>query len=233
VKDYVAIVRKVFHREAPVAHVGRGISLPVRAESALGVGKPVKSILHMNPATPIMLGTSTEAMVRLTAEIADGWLTPLHFVPESMKLYRPHLDAGFARRDPSLGKTFEIHACVPTALTNDVTAALARMREAVAFYAGRMGTNELNFYNGMMARQGFPEAAARVRELSAAGRFDEARDAVPIEYCDDLALIGPPKRLAERYKAWAQCGITGLALLTTDPDALMVIAEIVNSDSGN
>jgi hypothetical protein len=122
---------------------------------------------------------------------------------------------------------------VPTALTDDVAGALARMREAVAFYTGRMGTSELNFYNGMMARQGFPEAAARVRELSAAGRFDEARDAVPLEYCDDLALIGPPKRLAERYKAWAQCGITGLALLTTDPDALTVMAEIVNSDSGN
>jgi F420-dependent oxidoreductase-like protein len=231
VKDYVAIVRKVFRRDAPVAHAGRGIALPAKGENALGIGKPVKSILHMNPATPIMLGTSTEAMVRLTAEIADGWLTPLHFIPSSMRLYRPHLDAGFARRDPSLSDAFEIHACVPTALTNDVAAALDRMRRAVAFYAGRMGSNEINFYNEMMARQGYPEAAARVRELSAAGRLDEALQAVPLEYCDDLALIGPPKRLAERYAAWAECGVTGLALLTTDVDAITVMAEIVNSRS--
>jgi F420-dependent oxidoreductase-like protein len=231
VKDYVAIVRKVFRREEPVAHAGRGISLPVKGDNALGIGKPVKSILHMNPATPIMLGTSTEAMVRLTAEIADGWLTPLHFIPSSMRLYRPHLDAGFARRDPSLGNTFEIHACVPTVLTSDVSAALERMRQAVAFYAGRMGSNKINFYNGMMARQGYPEAAARVLELSQAGHFDEALQAVPLEYCDDLALIGPPKRLAERYRAWADCGVTGLALLTTERAALEAMAEIAGTDS--
>ncbi|MDB5375096.1 MAG: 5,10-methylenetetrahydromethanopterin reductase, partial [Belnapia sp.] len=73
-KDYVAIMRKIFRREAPVTHDGREISLPYTGEGALGVGKPLKSILHMNPDIPIYLGTENEAMVKLTAEIADGWL---------------------------------------------------------------------------------------------------------------------------------------------------------------
>jgi alkanesulfonate monooxygenase SsuD/methylene tetrahydromethanopterin reductase-like flavin-dependent oxidoreductase (luciferase family) len=45
-KDYVAIMRKIFRREAPVTHEGSEISLPYTGEGALGVGKPLKSILH-------------------------------------------------------------------------------------------------------------------------------------------------------------------------------------------
>src|SRR5438067_9055829 len=52
-KDYVAIMRKIFRREGPVVHEGREISLPYTGPGALGVGKPLQSILHMNPAIPI------------------------------------------------------------------------------------------------------------------------------------------------------------------------------------
>src|SRR3954470_15151856 len=96
IKDYVEIMRKVFRREGPVAHEGREISLPYTGPGAMGVGKPLKSILHMRPDIPIYLGTGNEATVKLTAEIADGWL-PLGFVPGSMPEYRPWLEEGFRR----------------------------------------------------------------------------------------------------------------------------------------
>ena len=53
-KDYVEIMRKVFRREGPVSHEGREISLPYEGEGAAGVGKPLQSILHMNPDIPIL-----------------------------------------------------------------------------------------------------------------------------------------------------------------------------------
>jgi F420-dependent oxidoreductase-like protein len=84
IKDYVTIIRKINEREEPVTHQGREISLPYTGEGAMGIGKPLKSILHTNPKLPIWLGTGTEANVKLTGEIADGWL-PLGFVPGSMK----------------------------------------------------------------------------------------------------------------------------------------------------
>jgi alkanesulfonate monooxygenase SsuD/methylene tetrahydromethanopterin reductase-like flavin-dependent oxidoreductase (luciferase family) len=49
VKDYVAIMRKIFRREEPVTHEGREISLPFKGEGSAGLAKPLKSILHMNP----------------------------------------------------------------------------------------------------------------------------------------------------------------------------------------
>src|SRR5215210_2908779 len=36
IKDYVAIMRKIFARDAPVTHTGREISLPYTGEGALG-----------------------------------------------------------------------------------------------------------------------------------------------------------------------------------------------------
>ncbi len=49
IRDYVQIMKKIFAREEPVSHDGEEISLPYTGPGALGVGKPLKSILHMNP----------------------------------------------------------------------------------------------------------------------------------------------------------------------------------------
>src|SRR5438067_6174116 len=70
IRDYVAIMRKIFAREAPVTHDGREIALPYSGPGATGLGKPLKSILHMNPHIPIFLATGNEATVKLTAEVA-------------------------------------------------------------------------------------------------------------------------------------------------------------------
>ena len=95
-KDYVAIMRQVFRREAPVTHDGKQLKLPYTGEGALGVGKPLQSILHMNPDIPIYIGSGNEATVRLTGEIADGWI-PLGYAPGTFHEYKGWLEQGFER----------------------------------------------------------------------------------------------------------------------------------------
>jgi alkanesulfonate monooxygenase SsuD/methylene tetrahydromethanopterin reductase-like flavin-dependent oxidoreductase (luciferase family) len=73
-RDYVAIMRKVFARKSPVQHEGRDISLPCTGPGSAGLAKPLTSILHMRRDIPIWLGTGGEFTVKLTAEVADGWL---------------------------------------------------------------------------------------------------------------------------------------------------------------
>jgi alkanesulfonate monooxygenase SsuD/methylene tetrahydromethanopterin reductase-like flavin-dependent oxidoreductase (luciferase family) len=79
----------------------------------MGVGKPLQSILHMNPNIPIYLGTGNEATVKLTAEIADGWL-PLGFVPGSMPEYRPWLEEGFRRAGSGGGQQSAKYFGIPS-----------------------------------------------------------------------------------------------------------------------
>src|SRR2546423_9189352 len=45
IRDYVAIMRKIFERKEPASHAGREISLPYTAAGAMGSGRPLKSIL--------------------------------------------------------------------------------------------------------------------------------------------------------------------------------------------
>jgi F420-dependent oxidoreductase-like protein len=226
IRDYVAIMRKVFERKEPVTHAGREISLPYDGPGALGVGKPLVSILHMNPRLPIWLGTGTETNVKLTAEIADGWL-PLGFVPRLMPLLRPWLEEGFRRAGTGKGfADFEIQARAEVIITEDVRGALARMKPRVALYVGGMGHRDRNFHKDMMIRRGFGDAAQRIQELFLARRKDEAIAAVPDEFCDEMALVGPVARIRERYRPWADSGITGLTIVTDQPEAMELMVAL-------
>jgi F420-dependent oxidoreductase-like protein len=229
IRDYVTIMQKIFAREEGLTHDGKEISLPYQGEGAMGIGKPLKSILHMNPNIPIWLGTGSESNVKLTAEIADGWF-PLAFVPGMMDLYRPWLEEGFKRAgaDKSFSD-FEIQPGVSVVVTDDVGSALNRMKPGIALYAGGMGHRDKNFHNDMMVRRGFPEAAEEIQELYLAGRKGEAVNAVPDEYCDEQALVGPPDRIRDRYKAWESSGATGLTLSCRRTEGLELMAELTGS----
>jgi F420-dependent oxidoreductase-like protein len=231
VRDYVEIMRKIFRREAPVTHEGREISLPYAGPGAMGVGKPLRSILHMNPKIPIYLGTGNEAMVKLTAEIADGWL-PLGFVPGSMPEYRPWLEEGFRRAGGGKGfYNFEIYASVHAEVSHDVKAALAKLKPEVALYVGGMGHRDKNFHKDIMIRRGYGVAAERIQELFLAHRKQEAATAVPDEWVDAKSLVGPPDRIKQRYRAWKESGATGLSV-RGDRAAVEVMAEAAKLNRG-
>ncbi len=224
-KDYVQIMRKIFKREEGLTHEGREISLPYTGEGAAGVGKPLKSILHMNPDIPIYLATGNESTVKLTAEIADGWV-PMGFVPGAMAEYRPWLEEGFKRAGNGKSMAnFEIQASVHVEIDNDVKSALARLKPEVALYVGGMGHKDKNFHKDQMVRRGFGDAADRIQELYLAHRKEEAIAAVPDEWVDLKSLVGPAARIKERYRTWLDTGATGLTVRSRQPDAIEVMAE--------
>ena len=224
IRDYVAIMRKIFKREGPVTHDGKEISLPYRGEGSSGLGKPLKSILHMNDI-PIYLATGNEANVKLTAEIADGWL-PMGFMPGAMDEYRPWLEEGFRRAGNGKSfKDFAIAANVHVEVGDDVKASLAKLKPEVALYVGGMGHKTKNFHNQIMVRRGFGDAARRIQELYLAGAKDEAIAAVPDDWVDAKSLVGPPARIKERYRAWEDCGADTLNVRSRQPEAIEVMAQ--------
>jgi len=225
-KDYVSIMRKVWRREEGLTHDGRQIKLPYTGEGALGVGKPLKSILHMNPDIPIFIGAGNEATVRLTGEIADGWL-PLGFIPGTLDEYRPWIEEGFKRAGNGKGwHNFEIQARVFVNIDEDVKTALARLKPREALYVGGMGHRNKNFHKEMLIRRGYGDAAERIQELFLAGRKDEAADAVPDEWVDSRSLVGSPARIKQRYPAWAESGVDSLTVAPAQDAAVDLMAEL-------
>jgi F420-dependent oxidoreductase-like protein len=222
IRDYVTIMKKILAREEPVTHAGTEISLPYTGPGALGVGKPLKSILHMNPRLPIWLGTGMESTVRLTAEIADGWL-PLGYVPESAALYEKWIAEGLAKSGRKR-EDFEIQAGSSVVVTDDVKGALDRLKPGIALYVGGMGHRNKNFHKEMMIRRGFGDAAERIQELFLAKRKDEATAAVPDEFVDQGALVGPEERIRKRFRAWEDSGASGLTI-GGDERAIRFMAE--------
>ena len=111
-------------------------------------------------------------------------------------------------------------------MTDDVQGAFDRMKPGIALYAGGMGHRDKNFHNDMMVRRGYGDAAARIQELYLAGRKEEAIGAVPDEFCDEGALVGPPARIEQRFREWQDSGATGLTIATDEPEALKLMARL-------
>ena len=228
IRDYVSIMKKIFARDEPVRHEGREISLPYTGPGALGIGKPLMSILHTNPQLPIWLGSGGPANLRMAGELCDG-LLPLGFVPSRAAEYKKSLEEGFAKA----GKTnawdsFEMQTGTTVEVTDDVRAALRKQKPNVALYVGGMGHKDINFHKNQMIQRGYGDAAERIQELYLAGRKAEALEEVPDEYLDEGSLVGPPSRIRERYTAWADSGITGLTVNTRDPEVLRLMADVAD-----
>jgi len=81
-----------------------------------------------------------------------------------------------------------------------------------------MGSREQNFYNRLAVRMGFVDAAREVQNLYLDKRQRDAAAAVPLDFIDRTALLGPPDRIAEGLKRYAEAGVTTLSvsLFATD-----------------
>src|SRR5690606_9333047 len=128
---------------------------------------------------------------------ADGWL-PFWFSPSADAFYRRALDEGFARRSaPTDADRFEVVCPVPVVIDPDPEAAADRIRPMLALYVGGMGARGANFHYDVIARLGYEAEAARIQELYLAGRRHEAAGSIPLSMVEDVALVGPPAKIAE------------------------------------
>lgn len=229
-RDYVAIIKKIFEREGPVTHDGPEYKLPYAGPGSSGLGKPLHSILHMRRDLPVWLGSFTPGGLRLAGEIADG-LTGT-FVPSQFPDVKASLQKGFdkAGNGKSLAD-FEVFTNAQVVITNDVKAAIDSMKPFRAFYLGGMGARSKNFHNENMIRRGYPDEAAKIQELFLAGRKEEATDVVPDEFIDEETLIGPPDRIRERFRAWLDLraeGVDGITISAVQPEAVELMAELAD-----
>jgi len=219
-RDYVAILRKVMDREAPVFHEGEEISLPYRGPGALGQGKALRSILHPLARIPIWLASVGPLNTELCAEAADGWL-PMAYADDS----QARLERGWAKRG-GRPADFEVFVNATMQLTDDVAGVLDGMRPLTAMYVGGMGSATHNYHRDAMARQGFPAEAARIQELWLAGRKDEAIAAVPEAYLESKGFFGDAQRIRRRWAEWSPPPVATGVILNGGTEELRLAAAL-------
>ena len=225
-REYVEIVRAIWAREKPLEHYGNQYQIPYRGPDATGLGKPLRSILH-GRQIPIYIASIGPKSVAQTAEIADGWL-PIFYSPYRTHVYKEALDAGFKKAGGGKGlHNFDVAANVVVIVGSDVAGCLNMIRPMLALYVGGMGARGRNFYNDLACRYGFEDAAKKIQDLYLAGKREEAMAAVPDEFADEVALVGPKERIKDRLAAWRGSGVTTLNCATMQIEAVRLLAESV------
>lgn len=224
-REYVAIVRQVLAREAPVTNPGPHYPLPY--PGGTGLGKPLKPIVHpLRADVPIVLGAEGPKNIALAAEIADGWF-PIFFSPRAMKAFEASLDEGFARPGARRRRSdFEVLAFAPIVIADDVEAAADAFRPYLALYIGGMGARDMNFHFDVFARMGYEAEARRIQDLYLDGHQQEAAAAVPTAMIEDIALIGPREKIRDDLEAW-RASIATTLLVSGDVATLRTMAELV------
>ncbi|MFF3210838.1 LLM class F420-dependent oxidoreductase [Streptomyces sp. NPDC002886] len=217
-REYVDVIRQVLRREAPVALEGRFHSHPYRGADGTGIGKPLKPITHpLRADLPILLGAEGPKNIAQTTRIADGWL-PLYWSPTRTDVYQASLS--------ELPEGFMIAPMARAKVCDDVAEGLLPVKAMLGFYIGGMGHAARNFHADLMGRMGYEEEAQRIQELFLAGRKEEAVMAVPDAFADEISLVGPRERIAERLELWRKGPVTDLLLTAPDPHTLRVLAEL-------
>jgi F420-dependent oxidoreductase-like protein len=228
-REYVEVVRLALRRERLEYH-GETIELPLPD----GPGKALKlTISPVQEAIPIYLAAIGPKNVALTGEIADGWL-PVLLAPEHLDVLMTPLEQGAQRAGRSLDD-FDIAPSVNVLISDDVEAARDAMRPILALYIGGMGSREKNFYNALVQRYGFEDAAREVQDLYLDGKKEEAAAALPDELIDTVTLCGSKDRVRDRLAVYAEAGVGTLGVSPMAFDAasrleqLKLVAELAEA----
>jgi F420-dependent oxidoreductase-like protein len=219
-REYVAVVRMALARERVEFH-GETLELPLPD----GPGRSLKlTISPVQERIPIYLAAIGPKNTALAGEIADGWI-PMLLSPEHLADARSLLEEGAARSGRSLAG-FDIAPSVNLLISDDVDAARDAVRPLIALYVGGMGSARENFYNRLVSRYGFADAAREIQELYLAGHKDAAVDAVPDSLIDAVSLCGSADRVRERLDVYRAAGVGTLGVAPLAWSAEARIAQL-------
>jgi len=230
-REYISIIRQILAREKPVTFDGYHYQLPYQGDDATGLGKPLKSILHGDPALQIYTASISPNGMRCAGEVSDG-VFPVWMNPERFDLFEQPLKDGFAKAGG--GKSlddFDVAPFCTAIMGDDLDRCRMPVKSMLGLYIGGMGARGKNFYNDYATRMGYEEAAVKIQDLYLDGKRAEAIAAVPDQLVDDIALVGPRERIIDRLGAWKDAGSKGqvgsLLIGGGQPELLQLLAEEV------
>jgi F420-dependent oxidoreductase-like protein len=204
-RETIEIVRTV-SRGDRLEHSGEIYPLPL-PNSAGTVLRPLVRPDHV----PVYVAAMGPQNLRLTGEVADGWLGNA-FIPEAADVFLGPLGEGAALAGRTLAD-LDLVAPVAVEFTDTKEAgdeAARRHADGYAFTIGAMGAGGKNFYNDAFTRLGYGAGVETVAKHWKDGRREQAERAVPIDLGRLTNLLGTDDAIAERVDRYREAGITTL-----------------------
>jgi F420-dependent oxidoreductase-like protein len=224
-REIIDICRQVWARER-VAYDGKAYTLPLPPDQGTGLGKSLKLITKpVRDRIPVYVAALGPKNVRMTAEVADGWL-PLFYLPDKVDdVWGDELRAGAAARADDLDP-LQIVAGGLLAVGDDAGSMRDLARPMLALYVGGMGAKGRNFYNDLACRYGFEAEAATIQDLSLDGKKDEAAAAVPDGLLEAATICGPEGYVRDRIAAFKDAGVTSLNVTPIASDVPALVTQL-------
>ena len=204
-RETTEIIRQVVAGEGKISYQGAEFAIPLPGGEAV----PMRLSIRAEHPIPIYYASLSPAMLRLTGELADGWLGT-SFVPEgAAQAYFAHLDTGLA----TSGRTrLDLDICQGAEVAfaadeDELRGMVASRKKELAFSLGGMGSGSTNYYNGAYSRQGWAEVAAEIRQRWQSGDRDGAAGLVTDEMVLGTTLIGTEDMVAKRLRVWRDAGV--------------------------
>ena len=185
---------------------GIGVShAPAMDRLGISQGKPladirrfvdeIKAVPRAGELPPIILATLRRRMIALAEEIGDGMV----FANGA----RSHMAESLSVLGESSRSSdgFYIGNMIPTVVSDDRAAAMARNRRTLASYA--MLPNYRNYWK----EAGYVEEMEAVEAAMAAGETDRIGDCLSDRWLADTTLFGTASEVREGIEAWFDAGI--------------------------
>ncbi|WP_205471445.1 LLM class F420-dependent oxidoreductase [Nocardioides sp. SYSU D00038] len=225
-REVIDIIRRGLRRE-PLTNDGI-VKLPLPEGQGLGLGKPLKLLTKPErPSVPLWVAALGDKNVRMTAEVADGWMPHLFYPEKAQEVWGEALAAGAAKRSTELGP-LQVTAGGMVAIGEgpEVKAMLDFARPVYALYVGGMGARGKNFYNDLACQYGYEKEAAEIQDLYLSGKKREAEALVPEEWLEAGNLVGPRSYVEERVAAFREAGVTHLNVMPASEDPAATVREL-------
>lgn len=161
---------------------------------------------------PIYIASLGPESLRMTGELADGWL-PIYLAPSRMEAAVEEVKTAAERAGRSMAD-IAVSPQVSIYVTNDRAAARDRERPHIAFYIGGMGV----FYHRYFHRIGFGEEADAIRAAYHSGDRDGAAKLVTDEMVDATAISGNPDECRKQMEQFFAAGVDEIRLVFNEPD---------------
>ncbi len=217
-REYLAVLRKALAGSERLEFSGSIYSIPYSGPDSTGQGRPLRTTLPASPETPILVAAMGPRNVAMAVEEADG-LLPYLWSPT-----RWERAWGEALRKAPDG--FQVAPTVVACIGDDLQACRDRIRPRIALHIGGMGSRAKNFYASLVSRYGYAAEAEVIQDLYLSGDRAGASAAVPDALVDDLALVGPPARIADQLAVWREGPITTLIVEPVEASMMETVASL-------